>query len=692
MHIFHTLPTIWRRLNQQRLNTAMMITGLAVAFTFLTAISHYVRFETSFDDFWADSARTYRLQANYSYPGQAPETFATTPFPALGMLKQNFADDIEASSRLWPYNVHLRHQDNRIREVISFVEPGFFDLFDLPMLAGNHTAIFDQKSLILISETLAAQLFGAEPAMGQVISAKLYDETRDYHVAGVFTNLPRNSHLEIAALALYDPADSGGLETNWMAPKVHSYVKLKPGAAPAAIEARLPELERQSVPPRDTWDVAESLELRLHPLQRLHLYQDGIDDYKPASSIKTVAIYALSGILLVLIAGTNFVNTMIMQANFRVRDVAVRKIHGAGWRDIVMQFLPETLLVAFAAFLISAAGLELFGNRLFDLIGYQGDLVPGSMLGSTILTAACALALALFAGFYPALSLGHVAPYEAVHARTASLKLSMRFSRWMMSVQFIIAIAIVIIGSTVASQITYTQQKDLGYDARGVFALTGIPGDAAEGNALYARLTALPGISGATRSLVAPTYDGLAGAGFSTLEHNRPGEYVLPVQFIDHDYFSFYSTDILAGRAFSPEFAKDRYSRDGAAINVVLNESAARKVGFGDPSAATGKQLWWGSTEKPLYLDVVGVVEDMHHFSLKQAIGPMLYFFRDDGFRTFSLRLSPGQNTETLKAISEIWAEMVPDQAFSGEFLTDRLRANMNRIISWWISSLSRAP
>ena len=212
-------------------------------------------------------------------------------------------------------------------------------------------------------------------AVGKVIPLSLYDYgfEADYRVSGVFEDVPENSHLALEALVPFDESlHSEQILSNWRAALIFTYAKLVEGVNPTDIEYQLPELERQVVPPSGSWDVAKSLVNTLHRVDELHLFQNGTDDMKPLGNVRLLYIYALSGFLLVLIAGTNFVNTMVVQAQFRIKEVALRKVFGAGLPQIQLQFLPEALLISLGAFYLSVIGFEFWGDQIFDLIGYLG--------------------------------------------------------------------------------------------------------------------------------------------------------------------------------------------------------------------------------------------------------------------------------------------------------------------------------
>ena len=396
---------------------------------------------------------------------------------------------------------------------------------------------------------------------------------------------------------------------------------------------------------------------------------------KPHGSAKTVYVYGLIGLLLVLIAGTNFVNTMIVQANFRVKEVALRKIYGARWRSVVAEFLPETFVISLGAFYFAVIGLEAWGDALFALIGFGGETGGPEMIISGALVAGVALLLALFAGVYPAVKLGHTRPINALRARTASLAISMNFSKWMMSLQFIIAIGIAIVSGSIWAQINYTQDKDLGYDPSGVLiiALTHNP---PKDNVIFNRLRNTSGVLSATRSLLAPTEGPLSNivTNSVTLKKGDKGD-ALPTQFADSNFFEVYKIALLAGRLFSPDSTPATNASDVEDVNIILNESAARRLGFKSPTEAVGNRIWRGRPGDQQPRTIIGVVADIHDTSFHTSLEPILYYNGRGPLLALSIRIAPGEERAVQDTAQTIWHEIFPDKAYSGEFLEDRLRA-----------------
>lgn len=671
--LFQLAKLLRRRLTSHRGNTLIMFAGLSISFTFLMVITHYVRSELSFDTFWENAENKYRLQSTITYPGGSPFSSAMSPVPFLDLIKKNFPQ-VKSGARLSRQTPSFRYGDTLLEETLSLVDPGFFDIFDIEMLEGTRSSILSDPRSVILSWSFARRLFTGAPATGQTFSVIQWNgEITDYQVAGIFRDLPHNSHLELSALALLQTKAEE--EENWRNSRVYTYIELEDGTDPAMIENELPALEEKAIPAQGDWNIADSSFVKFHAIDRLHLFQDDSGDMKAPGSAETVYVYGLIGLLLVLIAGTNFVNTMIVQANFRVKEVALRKVYGAKWRGVLAEFLPETFIISLGAFYFAVIGLEVWGDSLFALMGHVGDTNGKEMLISGAIVAGVAVFLALFAGAYPAISLAHTRPINALRTRTASLTLSMNFSKWMMSLQFVIAIGIAIVSSAVWSQISYTQSKDLGYDPSGVFILP-VGRDPSIANVLNPQISNLPGVLGVTRSLFAPTEGPLAGLVFNRLTQIKGGDGTeIPVQFAEPNFFEVYKIALLAGRVFSPDFALDVNSSDAENVNIVLNESATRSIGFANPAEAVGTRIWQGSPDNQRSLTIIGVVADNHDTSFRTSQEPITYFNGGGRFFTISIRIASGHEKDVQEAIKAIWQDILPDVVFAGEFLTDRLRA-----------------
>ncbi|MBO6505026.1 MAG: ABC transporter permease [Kordiimonadaceae bacterium] len=651
-----------------------MFFGLAIAFTFMTAITQYVRHELSYDTFWHEAERVYRIQATITYPGQEPTAFATSNHPLRNLLKSNFSE-VEAVSRLLNTKATFHRDGVMFDGIVSKVDPEFLDIFDFAIIDGIGKAGLADPRGIMISETLAQRLFGEEQAIGKVIPVSLYDQglDADFRVTGVFQDVPHNSHLAIEAIVQFDESlHRAEILSNWRAALIFTYAKLTRGANPISILNRLPELERQVIPPSGSWDVAESLVNTLNRVDQLHLFQSGVDDMKPGGNLQILYIYALSGLLLVVISGANFVNTMVVQAQFRIKEVALRKVFGAGLPQIQRQFLPESLLISFGAFYLSIIGFEVWGDQIFDLIGYQGGRNGGDLSMSGLFVALTAFALALFAGLFPATRLAAKTPIDSLRTRNAAYGVSMRFSRMMMSFQFIIAATLLIVGSVVWAQVQFIQSKDLGYEPDNVILLNSLPSDAGKSSDLFSKLSDLPGVVASARGMSAPTEGTLPTAGFSTPGHDLNAEYIFPVQFMNPDFFDVFDYELLAGRRLSFEYGEDHYSSERG-FNMLVNEALIEKLGFGSPQQALGQQLWWGQSDDRRFITIVGVVENIHQTSLRDEIEPMMFWIREDFYFSYAFRTAGRSVDEVFADMERVWRETVPDRVFVGELLEDRL-------------------
>ncbi len=676
MNRFRAIRIILRQLNSHKGNSLIMFLGLAIAFTFMTAITQFVRHELSYDTFWTDADRIYRAQATITYPGQEASSFAKSNHPLRNLLKESFGE-FEAVARFNNIKATYHREDLLFDGTVSQADPEFLDIFDLRVVDGvGKSGLTDLRS-IMISQTLAQRLFGDEQAVGKVIPLSLYNYgfEADYRVSGVLEDVPENSHMALEALVPFDQSlHSEQILSNWRAALIFTYAKLAEGVNPTDIENQLPELERQVVPPSGSWDVAESLVNTLHRVDELHLFQNGTDDMKPLGNVRLLYIYALSGFLLVLIAGTNFVNTMVVQAQFRIKEVALRKVFGAGLPQIQLQFLPEALLISLGAFYLSVIGFEFWGDRIFDLIGYQGARAGSDLTVSGGIVAMLAVGLALFAGLFPATKLASKTPIDSLRTRNAAFGMSMRFSRVMMSFQFVVATAIVIIGGTIWSQVSFMQAKELGYDPTNIILLSSIPSDGEKSSDLFKQLGDVPGVTASARGMFAPTEQLLPMASFSRPDDTDHSRLTLPMQFMDPNFMDVFDYRLVAGRFLSAEYGEDLYSSERG-FNMMVNEALVSKLGYTSAEEALGKQLWWGQSDDRQYITIVGVLADVHHTSLRDEIEPLLFWIRDDFSVFYAFRTAGRPQEEVYADMADIWQKIVPDRVFFGEFLEDRLVA-----------------
>ena len=680
-----------RLLARNRVYAAINIGGLALGLAGCLLILSYIRYERSYDAWLPDSERIYQVQATWTEPGQPVRRSQNSPFPLRETLAKAFPQ-IETLSVMSNGQTVLTRDGEPIFLDWAGVDPSFFEILQLPFVSGSAKTALPDNNTIVLTESEAVRQFGTADAVGRTIALGAGEGKRDRRVGGVLKDLPKNSSLKLTVVARYNPADY-----DWMPPEAKGwsnmgqqhYVKLRADADAKTINAALPAWEKRVVAPElkegKPSASADMLELKLVPVSEVHLGQAQEDALQPGGDPRTLATFAVVALMTLGMAVINFVNLSTARATQRARELALRKVLGARRGQLVVQLLGESLLMAAAAMLVALALVEVATPWLGSWLGaelkiaYLGD--HGMLIPALLLLAVTGI----LGGVYPALYLSAFQPATVLRAgRTARETPGKgRLRAALVVVQFAIAIGLIVCTSVIYSQTRYVETVDPGYRRDGLIQI-----DAAwrfAGSDRYgparAQLLAVPGVVAAGRTNL-----GVAAENKNVAAVRRPGapqDLSIGLYAVDPDFFRTTEMGLLAGRFLGERFARDLLTRVGEVgpptpdlasrgINVVVNRSAVRMLGFGSPSAAIGQSVQIGIDGGALTPStIVGVVGDTRIRTAREAIEPLIYTY--DPLRTSQVivRYAAAHPGEVMDGISAVWRRFEPEIPFQGRFAED---------------------
>lgn len=384
-----------RLMARNRVYAAINIGGLALGLAGFLLILGYVRYERSYDAWMPGSERIYQVQATWHEPGQPVSKSQNSPFPVRDTLAGGFPQ-IEAISVMRNGQTVTMRDGQAIFLDSSSVDPSFFQIFQLPFAAGTAAAALPDTNSIVLTETEAMRQFGATDVVGRTMSLGAGEGRRDYRVTGVLRDLPANSSLKLGIVFRNNTAESDAVPAQyrgWGNMNQQHYVKLRAGADAAAINAALPAWEKRTVAPQvidgKPSSQADIMDLALVPITGVHLGEAQQSALAPGGDPRALATFVIVALLTLGMAVINFVNLSTARATQRAREVALRKVLGATRRQIILQLLGESLLMAAAAMVLALAIVELatpwiaawLGADLhIAYLGNGGMLVPALLL------------------------------------------------------------------------------------------------------------------------------------------------------------------------------------------------------------------------------------------------------------------------------------------------------------------------
>ncbi len=694
--IWNYLITAIRNLARNRLYSLINIGGLALGLAACILILLFVRDELSYDDWIPEAERIFKIEIFIPIPGRDPLKIGQVP-PAIAPAMENyFPEYIEDTTRVLQSDAVVGSGDQFFNERISFVDPDFFNVLDLEMVAGSRESISTSVADILINETSALKYFGNADPIDQVLSATVLrtfndvEPNTEFRVAGVFRDIPQNSHLPFQMLALLDPVRFDGINEGFGGAWLEAaYVKFLPGTDPADVEARLTEFYTNVAPPRDEafegYDYRVDRQFNLINVRDVYLYSDKIQQLKPIGDINTVISFAVAAGLILLIAAINFMNLSTARALRRSKEVSMRKVLGARRGQLVRQFLGEAVLtaliaLAFALLMVESA-LPFFGqyvDKAMDL-DITGDLpqTAGIVLASIL--------VGVLGGLYPAFFLSSYRPAHVMGSSTSPNKGSNFIGQGLVVFQFAISIGLIVATVIVHQQTRLLRNMNLGIETQQKLVILGLSsGEVAPmEDTIRQEMITIPGVKDAALST-----DELPLVYYNDMSIEVPSLGVTEGIdtdriYIDSHFFDVYGIKPLAGRLYSEEFTADTLlipEEEGVpwSRSAVVTESFVRATGLSNPNDLLGELLVvtdYGPDGQPLHATVVGVIPNMHLRALRERTAQMVFFASDQVLDVMTMSLDSADLPATLAQIDATWHRLVPQAPIKRYFVDEHYAA-----------------
>lgn len=667
----------WRNITGNPLFSAINIVGLAIGLACCIIITLFVRYELSFDKHWDNADRIYRVTRDFF--GNNLELAAVAP-PIAPLMKQDFAEVEDITRVLSTGGVTLARGDIRIREnEMVIADPNIFEFFNLEFVSGDAQSALARPTDIVMTERGAERYFGDQDPIGQTLN--LMDQA-DVTVTAVIKDLPDNTHMafeiigSMAAVPLLLGPDE--LES-WGSNNYYTYVRLPEDYDPADLQAQFNDFLVRH------WneDAEKSSALGLQRLADIHLTSDRDGEWRANGSIGVVYTFSAVALFVLLIACINFMNLTTARSTQRAREVGIRKVVGAKRKQLIAQFMGESIMLTALAMLLAVAIVEIVlpGFGAFLEIPLTFSLADPSSLGILLLGTAV---VGAFAGSYPALYLSRFRPVDVLKG-PASGTGSAFLRKTLVVIQFATSIALLISTGIVIAQMNYARNVDLGLDkSRNLVSELPYFADLWETyEPMKAELESHPDILSAVYSSRVPGMENNDGQGYiaegvPVVMDNLFGIANIKV---DYQWFDHYDIKFVAGRPFRQnEMRVEDPSTDNPVVKAaaILNVSAARLFGW-SPEEAIGKVIRSPmSRELDMFIDrtIVGVIPDIHFSSLHDEMKATVYEEPDPNYgRRISVKLAPGDHRAAIEHFESVWKKLVPGEPVFWEFLDDRFDA-----------------
>jgi putative ABC transport system permease protein len=658
------LKVALRNLFKHKAYSFINILGLAVGIAASVLIALYVFDELSYDRFHVNADRTYRVVADWSNKGDSRIHQLGTP-SVLARTIRSLYPQVESLVQITgPLgDIVIQYKEAAFKETDVFAaEPSFFKVFTFPLVKGDPETALQDPNSIVITESLAAKCFGEEDPLEKTVEIQAAGRQSLYRVTGVARDVPRNSHFRfemLVSLVTLFPKEN----PNWTSNNFVTYLLLREGATKELMEEKLVEIDKvyfEGGRPHMPWIWT------LEPIRDIHLNSDLVTGGQPNGSISYVKLFTIVALLILLIGGINFVNLATARSARRAREVGIRKIVGSLKRQIIVQFLGESILLSLIALLFAIgfiqAALPFYRSitgRALSLPYFGSPIVIPGLL-------CLAMVVGLLAGLYPAFFLSSFKHTDVLKGSPLAGKgrRSLVLRSGLVVFQFVMSILLIIGSLVIFRQLDYIKNQRLGFDKDHVVVIHNAESLFSQYEACMERLKQHSEITGVSAVGSIPGWGTSNwGIGVQGVADDRP----LNMNFLtcDHDFTEVLNIRMAEGRFFSREYPSD--------INaVVINQKAAEYFGIPEP---VGKKLriWW--THKDL--TIIGIMDNIHFESLHRDVRSMGYVLPEaigSTRRPFLIvKINSPRVYEVLAFVRETWDSFSPGLPLEFSFMDERI-------------------
>jgi putative ABC transport system permease protein len=660
----------WRNLMKYKFISFINLFGLTVGLTCCMLILTYIVNELSFDKYNRNADNIYRVTRLFKNPETGtPSLDLATIAPPFGPLLENDFKDIKKMTRLIDFSgTAVRYEDKKFNERnVYFADENLFDVFDIDVIKGNPAKALRDPFSVMLTEETAKKYFGNEDPMNKVIKM---DNQFSLKVTGIYKAFPSNAHLHpgmmISFITLKDTAIYGdeNLRTNWGSNNFYTYLLMPKDFDPKKMEKQFPAFLDRYIREGDKYKASQWTSLSLQKLTDIHLRSHTDVEAEENGDIKRVWIFSAIALFILLIACINYMNLSTARSALRAREIGIRKTVGANRKEIIAQFLSESVMISWVAMILAFVLTWMALPWLNKLSGQA--LSINILLQSKILIAIFFIpfVVGIMSGIYPALFMSSFKPVRVLKGLVKVGGANISFRKILVTAQFAISIILIISTAVVFKQLNYMQNKSLGFDREHIITMTynGALNNTYE--SFRNELLSNSSIKKVARSSRIPTGRLLDAMGTKI---NR-GDSLVPanadLKFVsaDQEFLSTYGVKIVAGRDFSKDFSTDTSA-------FLINEAAVQALGLKNNQDAPGKDITYGSRGGKL----IGVINDFHFESMHQKIVPLILMVprNSNFFGRISVKVAGSNIPSAISHIEKTWKKFLPDTPFEYTFLDE---------------------
>lgn len=653
--------TAWRNLRKNRVYSFINVIGLALSMACCILIFTLVKYHLSFDNFHKNPDRIYRFVTEQHRDQTSYTASVPPPFGKAFRTDYDFADQVARIVTKHESLISVKdgNEIKKFKENVSYAEPGFFEIFNFPLLHGNQKTDLTEPNTAIITESLAKKYFGTTDVINKTFR---FEDRIDFKITGVLKNIPVNTDLNSEIYLSWSTLQSqhewfadddawGGIST-----ELQCFALLKPHVTPAQVEKVLPAYVTKYRP-----DNKNVHHYKLQSLSDVHF--DG--RYGGVMEKKNLWILSFIGLFLIITACVNFINLATAQALKRAKEIGIRKVLGGIRSQLFWQFIAETSLLTIIA-TITAIGLS------YLALPYINEWFKTEMsihiFSDSILFLFIPLLVILvifLAGSYPGLILSGFKPVSAIKGKISQQHIGgFNTRRTLIVTQFTISMILVIGMIVITRQMHYAETSDLGFNKDAIIMIpSGFDSVSIGQKTLQNEIASIPGVQSVSQCFAAPSSDEWWGTSIKFDSRTEDEPFSTSIKAADNHYLETFDLHLVAGRNIFPS---------DTVREILVNETLVKKLGLHSPIEALGKKI---AFNRDLSGTITGVVKDFHDASFHDDINAVLITSYAENYNDYAVRINMNKVKSILPALEKKWNSYHPGKMYEYQFLDEKIAA-----------------
>ena len=644
-----------RRLVKHKAFSLINILGLSIGMASTMLILLWIYNERTWDHTHTNYSSIYQVMNNRNFNGEI-STGTDMMFPLEKASRENFGEVEAATNVSFGETTLFTVGDKKLNRNTVTVTPDFFKVFTYETLHGNTATALSDPDGVILTESTARALFGQTEVLGKEVEVNNH---RTAMVRAVIRDVPRNSTLQFEGIIPVNPSspEIKQAENEWVNCNQQLFFKMAPGAEVAGLEKKVIELIRKRTGSENPTTRGSIL---LHPMKKWRLYSDFEEGKNTGGRIEYVNLFSTIAVIILIIACVNFMNLSTAKSEKRAREVGIRKTLGSDRKQLLLQFLAESMLIALFAFLVA---LLIVGLTVpsFERILNEELVIPYQHPGFWLLSLSVIFITGLLAGSYPAFYLSGFNPVKVLKGTFLSGKKGMIPRKVLVTFQFIVSIVLISATLIIYRQLQYVKDRDLGYNQEKLIMVNSSADSDKSFSALRNDLLQSGMVASVNRTSGPMTNILMYTSGINWVgSGNR--ELIIGFSFAAEDFAKTMQAKVFAGRDFA----------QGDSNRVIFNREAIRLMGLKDP---VGKEITWAGRSR----EIVGVIDNLVMTSPYEPATPLMLAYEDKWSGRINIRLSDHADvSEAIDAVGKIYKKYSAEYPFEYRFVDEDYQQKFN--------------